>query len=162
VTARLRRSEFTPGSLLKVILRQALVVAALAAAAAVGIRSVRAQSSRSLADGVYTEQQATRGQALFKDQCASCHGDTLDGKSGPPLAGDEFIANWKGSDAGSLFYVIKQNMPKGNSAGSLSGQQSADLLAFILSSNKFPAGQTELESDQAPLTQLKIEAAKRP
>ena len=45
--------------------------------------------------GVYTAEQATRGEAIYKEQCAACHGDNLEGSGPmPPLAGMDFLTNW--------------------------------------------------------------------
>ena len=52
------------------------------------------QSAKSVSDGVYTAQQATRGQAVYGERCASCHAPTLAGRTGPPLVGDDFLAHW--------------------------------------------------------------------
>ena len=55
----------------------------------------------------------------------------------PPLAGGEFMAGWDGLTIGDLFERIRISMPQ-NAPGSLSGQQNADILAFMFSANKFP------------------------
>ena len=57
----------------------------------------------------------------------------------PGLAGGEFISGWDGLTVGDLFERIRISMPQ-NAPGSLSGQQNADILAFMFSVNKFPAG----------------------
>ena len=52
------------------------------------------QTPRSVWDGVYSADQAKRGQERYNAQCASCHGQTLEGgESAPPLAGGEFLRN---------------------------------------------------------------------
>ena len=96
--------------------------------------------TKSIWDGVYTDEQATRGKALYSEKCASCHGGELTGgEMAPPLAGGEFMAGWDGLTIGDLFERIRISMPQ-NAPGSLSGQQNADILAFMFSANKFPAG----------------------
>src|SRR4029079_3074792 len=50
--------------------------------------------TQSVTDGVYSAEQATRGQALYRAQCSRCHGGTLGGQTGPPLTGDYFNAKW--------------------------------------------------------------------
>jgi cytochrome c len=111
-------------------------------------------------DGVYTEAQSDRGKALYSEQCASCHGGELTGgEMAPPLAGGEFMAGWDGLTVGDLFERIRISMPQ-NSPGSLSGQQNADILAFILSAAKFPAGQTELPKEAGILKTIKFEVKK--
>jgi hypothetical protein len=44
--------------------------------------------------------------------------------------------------------------------GSLTGQQYADLLAYVFSLNKFPAGTTELATNTEPLKQIRFTAQK--
>src|SRR3989442_7692054 len=48
----------------------------------------------SVNDCVYTEEQATRGQAAYNARCSSCHGDDLAGRVRSALAGDDFLAGW--------------------------------------------------------------------
>ena len=116
--------------------------------------------TKSIWDGVYTEAQATRGKALYSQECASCHGSELTGgEMAPPLAGGEFMAGWDGLTIGDLFERVRISMPQ-NSPGSLSGQQNADILAFIFSSNKFPAGTAELPKEAGILKQIKFEVKK--
>ena len=122
--------------------------------------AVRAQPTKSVWDGVYTEEQATRGKAGYSEQCASCHGPELTGgEMAPALAGGEFLAGWDGLTLGDLFERIRISMPQ-NAPGSLSGQQNADILAFVLASNKFPAGTDELPKEAMILKSIKFEAKK--
>ena len=116
--------------------------------------------TKSIWDGVYTDAQATRGKALYSEQCASCHGGELTGgEMAPPLAGGEFMAGWDGLTIGDLFERVRISMPQ-NAPGSLSGQQNADILAFMFSSNKFPAGASELPKEAGILKQIKFEVKK--
>ena len=116
--------------------------------------------SKSIWDGVYTEAQATRGKALYAEQCASCHGGELTGgEMAPPLAGGEFMAGWDGLTIGDLFERVRISMPQ-NAPGSLSGQQNADILAFMFSANKFPAGAAEMPKEAGILKQIKFEVKK--
>ncbi len=119
-----------------------------------------AQTSRSVWDGVYTSEQAKRGATLYANDCASCHGSALNGgESAPPLAGGEFFANWNGLTVGDLFERIRVSMPADN-PGKLSREQDADILAFMLSMNQFPDGQTQLEHRTEVLKQIRFEATK--
>jgi S-disulfanyl-L-cysteine oxidoreductase SoxD len=116
--------------------------------------------SRSVWDGVYTEAQAGRGQALYSQNCASCHGETLAGaEEAPALAGSDFLSNWSGLTAGDLFERIRTTMPL-NNPGGLSRPVMCDILAYILSANKFPAGQTELPTATEVLRLIRIDQAK--
>ncbi len=105
---------------------------------------VWAQSTRTVWDGVYTAAQAKRGEAAYAGQCARCHGTQLTGgESAPPLSGIEFFSNWNGLTAGDLFERIRISMPA-DSPGKISRADNADIIAFMLSVNQFPAGETEL------------------
>jgi mono/diheme cytochrome c family protein len=118
---------------------------------------LRAQGPTSVAAGVYTAEQAKRGQTAYNDSCAKCHLDDLSGgATSPPLQGMEFLSNWKGKTLGALFDEVRMTMPF-DSPGSLTAAQYADVVAYVLSVNKFPAGQMEMDKDPAPLQQIKIE-----
>src|SRR6266542_3051859 len=103
-----------------------------------------AQQAKSQWDGVYTEDQAKRGEGLYSQYCASCHGpDLAGGEMAPGLTGGEFSSNWNDLSLGELFERMRISMPQ-NSPGSLSRQQDADILAFVLFKSNFPAGTVEL------------------
>ena len=134
--------------------------AALLSLAAALIGTLCAQTTRSVWDGVYTAEQAARGQVLYANLCSACHGLALNGgESAPPLSGGEFLSNWNGLTVGDLFERIRVSMPADN-PGHLSRQQNADILAHILSVNQFPAGKTELETRTETLKQIAVEMAK--
>lgn len=106
------------------------------------------------ADGVYTADQAHRGETAYKAQCTSCHGDALDGVGPyPPLSGNDFLTKYQGQPALNLYNLIQKLMPA-TAPGTLTRPQAGDLLAYILSFNKFPAGKTEFPSDEDALKKL--------
>jgi mono/diheme cytochrome c family protein len=109
--------------------------------------------AQSLKDGVYTDQQADRGERLYPDECSRCHGDEMEGDEAPALQGFEFLSDWKGKTLADLFERIRISMP-GDHPGHLTRQQTADILAFILRANRFPAGKTELPTDTLTLRQV--------
>jgi mono/diheme cytochrome c family protein len=116
--------------------------------------------TRSVWDGVYTQDQAARGQSLYTKECAACHGQSLSGgEEAPPLSGGGFTANWNGLTVGDLFERVRVSMPEGR-PGTLSRQQNADILAYVLSGNQFPAGKAELVKETELLKQIKFEAVK--
>ena len=119
-----------------------------------------AQTATSIWDGIYTPEQASQGQDLYQKQCASCHGDDLGGQGpAPSLAGSDFMANWNGQTLGDLFDKVQVSMPADH-PGSLTGEQNAAILAFILKSNKVPAGKASLATASDVLKQIRFEAAK--
>jgi cytochrome c553 len=77
-------------------------------------------------------QDATRGATLYTQQCVSCHGNRLEGRSGPPLAGGDFQSRWPTSD---LIDKIRNTMPQDN-PGKLTVGQAADLAAYIQQAGK--------------------------
>jgi mono/diheme cytochrome c family protein len=120
----------------------------------------RTDGSQSVWDGVFTDEQAKRGEPLYGKYCTSCHGSTLEGaEMAPPLAGSAFSANWDGLTLGDLFERMRVSMPQDN-PGSLSRQQYVDVLTYILSYNKFPAGKTELARETEVLKQIRFLALK--
>ncbi len=135
-------------------------VSTLLLAVAPALLSQTSGPSRSVRDGVYTEAQAQRGQPLYNQLCASCHGDRLSGaEEAPDLAGGAFLASWNGATANDLFERIRVSMPQ-NRPGSLSRQQNVDVVVFIFRANQFPAGKTELASAAEQLKQIRFEASK--
>jgi len=119
-----------------------------------------AQTSRSVWDGVYTDEQAKRGKAAYTTQCAMCHGeDLMGGDETPALTGGAFLANWTSLSVNDLFERVRVSMPA-NNPGHLTRQQDADILAWIFAFNKFPAGATELATQGENLKQIRIDAAK--
>lgn len=125
-----------------------------------GIASLRGQTAASVWDGVYTDDQAGRGKSLYARECAGCHGESMSGgEEAPPLTGAGFTANWNGLSVGDLFERIRVSMPEGR-PGTLSRQQNADILAYVLSVNRFPAGKTELQHETDRLKQIRFLAEK--
>ena len=118
----------------------------------------QAPAAGSVTAGVYTADQAKRGQTIYNDACAKCHLDDLSGgATSPPLVGNDFVGGWKGKTLGALFDEVRMTMPF-DSPGSLTPAQYADVIAFILQSNKYPTGAKELDKEAGPLQQIKIEA----
>jgi mono/diheme cytochrome c family protein len=132
----------------------ALVVSALVA-------STLAQTpARNVWDGVFTADQATQGKTGYDNKCGICHGAELLGQEmAPPLSGGLFLSNWSGQAVGDLFTRIHATMPA-NDPGSLSNAETASILAYILSFNKFPAGTTPLPTDDASLSAIRLTAEK--
>ena len=118
--------------------------------------------SRSVWDGVYTQEQAQRGQPLYNQHCMACHGGSLTGgEQAPALSGGEFLANWNGLTVGDLFDRIRTSMPL-NNPQSLNRETNAAILSYILSVNRFPTGQVELPSRSEVLKLIRLEAERPP
>jgi len=122
---------------------------------------LHAQQTRSANDGVYSDAQATRGSALYRAQCAKCHGDALEGRSGPPLVGSEFLSVWGAQPLSELAGKIRNTMPA-DSPGKLKPAETADLVAYVLQAGKFPSGRNELASDDAALKSVTLPAGRPP
>jgi mono/diheme cytochrome c family protein len=116
------------------------------------------ESIRSTRDGIYSDVQAGRGQSLYGEQCAACHGQNLAGTQlAPQLAGEDFIKGWADRTVGELFERIRFTMPE-DGPGRLSDQQYADVVAFMIKSNGFPSSDAELAPDVTVLKQIEITA----
>jgi mono/diheme cytochrome c family protein len=126
--------------------RSSSLLGIFATASVVALGSAIAQTppSASVWDGVYTEEQVSRGEALYQKECLSCHGPTLEGgEMAPGLADGAFKANWNGLTMGDLYDRIHESMPP-DDPGRLSRQETADVLSRVLSANGFPSGEKEL------------------
>ena len=98
-------------------------------------------------EGIYTNEQAARGEAAYRQACASCHGARMEGRGHtPPLAGSDFTEDWDCTSVSDLFEKIQISMPA-DRPGLLSEMQSAAILAYILRFNNFPAGSKELPAN---------------
>jgi mono/diheme cytochrome c family protein len=134
--------------------------AVLAAAALLPMVASAQAPARSTWDGVYSAEQAARGGELYVGACAQCHGPQLGGIDGASaLTGGGFASNWNGVTLGDMVERIRISMPQ-NAPGSLSRQQVADVLAYILRANGFPPGPKELPRQTAFLKQIAYQAYK--
>lgn len=107
-------------------------------------------------DSVYTTVQAAHGDSVYRQTCVKCHGATLGGTpDGTPLAGHDFLTNWDGLTLGDLYDKILTTMPP-DKPKSVAPQDIADVMAFVLAQNQFPAGQTALTPDSTRLRDVKI------
>lgn len=123
--------------------------------------NVAAFQSRTVWDAVYSDAQAKRGLVSYTKSCAQCHAEDLKGSgNGPALAGEDFLAVWRGRNVGELLEQMQNLMPP-DRPGSLPAAVYRDLAAFILKSNDFPAGQNELDTAIAELRRIMITARAR-
>ena len=114
-------------------------------------------------DGVFTEAQAKRGQAVYPGPCGMCHGRRLNGapddpdmRSTPPLARAKFLRDWGGRSLATLFEYTRATMPESN-PGSLTDGEYVDVIAYMLSVGGMPAGDDELQPDPQSLARVVIQ-----
>jgi S-disulfanyl-L-cysteine oxidoreductase SoxD len=113
-------------------------------------------AERTVWDGVYSESQANEGAPLYDQHCSVCHGDTLNARDGgPPLLGPDFRSNWDGKALENLFERIRTTMPL-NKPQSLSRTVLVDILAYLLSINGFPSGESKLTPSREDMAGIKI------
>lgn len=131
-------------------------------AAAVGLVVAGAMTPGALAqgktsnDGVFTDEQATRGADRYQQECAQCHLDDLLGDGiAPSLVGAPFNFRWSDLSVGDMLVAIRTTMPQGAPA-SLSPQAYVDIVAYLLQANEYPTGDMELPTDQEELEAIII------
>jgi S-disulfanyl-L-cysteine oxidoreductase SoxD len=120
-------------------------------------------SKRSVWDGVYSEEQARRGENQYGRFCESCHGADLSGNQVdevPALTWDAFLMQWNDRTVKDLFDSVKRSMPRDN-PGSLNLRAYVDVIAYLLQANKFPSGAKDLSLNEDVLGQIVIERTKR-
>jgi cytochrome c len=109
-----------------------------------------------LAEGMFSKAQTDRGNRVFKENCAGCHGDHLEGgQHAPPLREDAFWGEWGGMPARSLYSRIISTMPP-TDPGSLSERDVIDIVAAVVRANGVPAGAKNIEHADE-LNSLKLE-----
>ena len=113
-------------------------------------------AGRTVWDGVFTETQATRGEASYGRSCATCHKDDLLGSgTAPALAGEEFFRRWNESTVDDIVQTMKGSMPQ-EAPGSLEAQNYVDIVTYLLKASGSPTGSTELKADRDRLKQVRI------
>ena len=114
------------------------------------------QPGHPLHQGLYSAEQASRGETAFMASCASCHANDLRGNSNSPgLVGVSFLFLWEDRPLLELFTKMREEMPT-DRPGSLSQATYLDLLAFILQKNGYPEGQSALDASTLNAADLAI------
>jgi mono/diheme cytochrome c family protein len=126
----------------------ALLAAAMHAAAAQS-SPTRDATPHSTLSGVYTAGQAARGETVFRNVCGNCH-------TTGEFSGAGFQAKWAGGSVFTFVEQVRSNMPLDNPGG-LSAAEYAAVVAYILKLNTFPAGATELPTQDSALRQIRFE-----
>ena len=127
-------------------LRMTAVVVATASVTAAAQAPATKQSTLR---GVYSAEQASRGEQVYAGMCKSCH-------TAASHTGVAFQKTWDGRSLSELYDYISTKMPK-NEPGSLAPEEYADVLAYVLKLNQMPAGTIELPPDTTVLGAIRIE-----
>jgi mono/diheme cytochrome c family protein len=110
------------------------------------------EKTRSVQSGVYTEEQAERGAAIFEETCLACHQ--------PDEFGDgAYIDGWSGQTAHDMIEHIRTTMPQDN-PGSLKRKEYVDVVAYLFRMNGLPAGDAEMDVNS--VKRIRIEGPYRP
>jgi cytochrome c len=139
----------------RVVLASFVMVVALGGVAAVAGQAAK----RSSRDGVFSERQVDRGRRVYTRSCEHCHGSSLEGNDVseiPALVYEPFMRQWSGRTVGELFEHVSRSMPA-DERGSLTPRAYSDVLAFVLESNGFPAGESDLPEQPEALKAITIE-----
>ena len=111
-------------------------------------------------DSVFSDSQATRGQATYHRTCARCHMESLSGADqSPALTGSAFMSNWNGATLAELHERVRTTMPS-DTPGMYGRQQITDVIAYVLRSNGFPAGTQELTHENDALKAVRFVSSK--
>ena len=117
-------------------------------------------TARSVWEGIYSSEQADRGAAQYAARCGACHGATLGGTGeAPGLTGGEFVSHYDQLTVGDLFDRVRTTMPQ-NDPASMTRDEYADIVAFLLKSNGFPAGAKPLDRRSEVMATIGIQAQK--
>jgi mono/diheme cytochrome c family protein len=139
-------------------MRVSLALITFAAVAVVATKAWMASAQdASQRPPAFTDEQVGRGKAIYQKNCQDCHGTTLDNGEfgGPPLKGGYFRNHWGAGSVADLTGYAKALMPP-DRPGRLSEQTYTDLVAFLLSSNGYEPGGTELPSDTAAQQKMSL------
>lgn len=146
-----KRPKFIPGPC-------SSIAAGLLLSFSVLVGTASAKDGAGFAHGYFTVAQAHAGEQTFETTCTICHGDHLQGKVGPALAGKQFlsVSQFQKLTAYYLYHFMSKHMPL-NAPGSLTPVQYLDLMAYLLEENGYASGSHKLSADSAELKSIRIE-----
>ena len=122
----------------------AIVIACALAAGAAAV-SGQTTAETTVRDQVYSADQSKRGRASYDGKCASCHDG---GTMGPELWGDPFLTQWENKSVADFYTRIQTTMPE-DAPGTLAEKEVLDIIAYVIQTNGFPAGDKEIASKDA-------------
>lgn len=143
-------------------MRVAACLAGVVLLAGLAIHGQEAVAKRSVRDGVFSEQQVDRGRRVYTQSCEHCHGASLEGNDTseiPALVYEPFMRQWNGRTLAELFEQVRRSMPA-DDRGTLTPRAYTDVVAFVLESNGFPAGPSDLPEKAEELAAITIERPK--
>ena len=114
--------------------------------------------------GVYTEEQAIRGEQIYGRRCRKCHRRNLSGDGAlqgdgsevvPSLVGLSFEFRWDRATLADLFLTVSRAMPW-DAPGTLSPQDNVDVVSYLLKMNGIPPGDSEAPTDTKQLGQIRV------
>jgi S-disulfanyl-L-cysteine oxidoreductase SoxD len=151
--------RFTPSnsSVVRAIQIIALALYVIACVSTLVAGQGTAKPGRTVWDGAFTADQASRGSVSYSANCAECHGASLQGGESKALRGEQFWSDWRESTVGELLAYISKNMPyaeDGSRAGTLSPSIYAEIVAHILERNELPAGTVQLTESSSAGVQI--------
>lgn len=147
-TGRPAGTELTKSQMSTVPLRTLLALLLLPVLPA-DLAGQQADPPESVLEGAYTRQQAERGMETFRNECSFCHVPA-------EFRGRIFQVTWTGRTVGDLFGELRTTMPLDN-PGSLSAEEYAAVIAYILALNGYPEGEADLPPDRDALGEIRIE-----
>ena len=118
------------------------------------------QSGRTIWNGVYSQDQATQGEALM-GQCRGCHGASMDGGQAPALRGEKWMDYWREDTLDSMYSLIKESMPP-RAGSAMSESQALSVVAYILQANNVPAGDGPLTTAALPAIRIESKTGPQP
>lgn len=141
-------------------MRSLTIILPATAALALAGAALAQDAGKSVWQGVFTAEQAERGAGVYAQRCGACHGAALNGTGeAPALIGGEFVSHWDTMTVGDLYDRVRTTMPQ-NDPQSLTREEYADVLAFLLKNNGFPTGEKPLDRRSEVLATIGITAEK--
>jgi quinoprotein glucose dehydrogenase len=117
------------------------------------------ETTKTTWDGVYSKGQASKGEAIYNEKCQKCHGADAAGADAPSLADSGFAGDWDGLTLAQLFDRTRSSMPQ-DAPQSLGREETANIIAYLLSKNNFPSGEGDLSERGEMLGTIKYVATK--
>ena len=117
------------------------------------------ETTKTTWDGVYSQAQAAKGEAVYNEKCQKCHGADAAGSDAPSLADSGFAGDWDGLTLAQLFDRTRSSMPQ-DAPQSMGREETANIIAYLLSKNNFPAGEADLSERGEMLGTIKYVATK--